>query len=97
MDSLPVLGGGLNHRRWRQRIRALRDFVDELTVCAHSDDGLVSATVSGRGELLALTLDPRVYRASDSRLLAELIMNTVRDATDRVQARIAAEFSGRRS
>jgi DNA-binding protein YbaB len=97
VDPLPVLGAGLDHRRWRDRIRALRDLVDELTVCAYSDDGLVSATVSGRGELLALTLDPRVYRASDSRRLAESIMNTVRDATDQVRTRIAAEFGGRRS
>ena len=97
VDSLPVLGAGLDHRRWRDRIRALRNFVDEVTVCAHSDDGLVSATVSGRGELLAVTLDPRVYRASDSRRLAESILNTARNATDQVQARIAAEFREGRS
>ncbi|SDZ54172.1 Conserved DNA-binding protein YbaB [Saccharopolyspora shandongensis] len=61
----------------------IRDFRDELAamrVTADSADGLVSATVSGRGELVELHIDPRVFRAPDSRRLAEQIVGTIRFA-----------------
>ena len=43
---------------------------------------LVTATVDGRGGLIGLELDTRVYRRSDSRWLSETITTTARDAMD---------------
>jgi DNA-binding protein YbaB len=91
-DSRPTIGEGIDWRLWRGRLVALRDKIGAATARAESDDGLISATVGGRGELLALTLDPRVFRVTDSRLLAERITRTVRGAVDQVRARVAADF-----
>ncbi|MFC4120095.1 YbaB/EbfC family nucleoid-associated protein [Nonomuraea zeae] len=45
-----------------------------------SADGLVSATVSVRGDLIRLDLDPRVFRRPDARGLADAITDTVQRA-----------------
>jgi DNA-binding protein YbaB len=90
-DVLPVIGEGLDMRVWRRRLVALRERASRVTATAESEDGLIVATVSGPGRLVDLRLDPRVYRASDSRRLAEQITGVVREATTRAHARIVAE------
>ncbi|MGW2158459.1 YbaB/EbfC family nucleoid-associated protein [Nonomuraea sp. NPDC001699] len=52
-----------------------------IRVTEKSDDGLVSATVSVRGELIRLDLDPRLYRRPNARGLADSITDTIRRAT----------------
>ncbi|GGT04945.1 YbaB/EbfC family nucleoid-associated protein [Nonomuraea spiralis] len=52
-----------------------------IQVTEKSADGLVSATVSVRGELIRLDLDPRLYRRPDARGLADAITDTIRRAT----------------
>lgn len=99
--SPPTIAEGIDWRVWRGRLVALQEQVGAATASAESDDGLITATVGGRGELLALTLDPRVFRVADSRLLAARITRTVRDAVEQVRARVAADFddilAGRRT
>lgn len=84
MESLP---GGLTGRlaeyeRIGEQVRALRDGIVEVRATAYSDDGLITAVVGGRGNLLELELDPRIYRDQDARALADAIRATVRDAEE---------------
>jgi DNA-binding protein YbaB len=82
MDPLPAeLPDGLaDHVRLAETLREVRDRIDAVTATAYSPDGLVAATVDGRGELTALDLDPRIYRDQDSAALADAITGTVRAA-----------------
>ncbi len=57
-------------------------------VTGHSGGGLVSATLSGDGQLKALVIDPSVVDPSDVETLADLIIAAVRDAS-----RSAAELA----
>lgn len=93
VDPPPVMGEGLDLRAWRGRLLALRERIPGVTATAESDDGLIIATVGGMGRLLDLRIDVRVYRASDSRRLAERITGVVREATRVARARIAAEMA----
>ncbi|GAA2826975.1 YbaB/EbfC family nucleoid-associated protein [Crossiella cryophila] len=92
-DSRPVIGAGLDDELWRHRLTALRERVRTATATADSADGLFAATVSGRGELLDLWLDQRIYRTSDARRLAEGITGTVRAAIEAVRADIRADLT----
>lgn len=87
----PVIGG-VDYERFRRRVVALRDQARELRESAESDDGLVTVTVGGHGELLDLALDPRVFRESHASELAATILSTVRRATARVGERYSAIF-----
>jgi DNA-binding protein YbaB len=70
-------------RRYEQlaeQVIAMRDGLTSVRATEYSADGLITAVVGGRGELLELELDPRVYRELATDALAESIMDTVRAA-----------------
>jgi DNA-binding protein YbaB len=67
-------------RHLRSGLRTVQDQLADVRATAESDDGLITATVGGRGELLTLDLDPRIYRTPDSRALATAITTTIRRA-----------------
>jgi DNA-binding protein YbaB len=71
----------IDYAAFRRYVTALRDRTRDLVETADSDDGLITATVSGRGTLLDLTLDPRALRDRDTNELAADILATVRRAT----------------
>ncbi|PRZ41762.1 DNA-binding protein YbaB [Antricoccus suffuscus] len=51
-----------------------------VSITKKSKDGLITVTVSARGELEKLELDPRIYRRPDSRELAESIVEVTQAA-----------------
>ncbi len=63
-----------------------------VQVTETSADGLVSATVGPRGDLVRLDIDPRVYRRPDSRHLADTITETVGRAAARARERVVEIF-----
>lgn len=82
MDAAPdAVRGRLAEYEWlAEQVRAMSDGIDEVRGTAHSDDELVTAVVSGRGLLLELELDSRVFREQDADGLAATIVATVREA-----------------
>jgi DNA-binding protein YbaB len=76
----------------RASLLSLRDLMDGGEESAVSSDGLVVATVGGRGELTDLDLDARALRHGDSRWLSESVVATARVATDTLFARLRREL-----
>jgi DNA-binding protein YbaB len=102
MDAPPggVAARLAEYERLAEDVRAMRDGLDRIRAAAYSPDGLVSVTVGGRGELLDLTLDPRIYRDQDAGALAGTITETVRDAVakaERAAVRITERLVGDRT
>jgi DNA-binding protein YbaB len=85
----PVLGTE-DLRHLRDGLRSVQTWLADVTETAESDDGLIHATVNGRGDLLDLTLDPRIYRTPDSRALATAITATILRAKEQAADRAAA-------
>jgi DNA-binding protein YbaB len=94
MDALPdeLRGSLVEYERIAEQVRAMRDGIEGIRATTHSDDGLVTAVVGGRGELLELELDPRVFREQDAAGLAETILAVVRDAEQEAE-RDAVRFA----
>lgn len=81
--SATELSGRLaEYARIADQVRSMRDGIDDIRATAYSADGLVTVVVGGRGEVLELELDPRVYRDADPTLLAESIVATIREAAE---------------
>ncbi|HSK26819.1 MAG TPA: YbaB/EbfC family nucleoid-associated protein [Jiangellales bacterium] len=55
--------------------------------------GLVTATVTGTGDLVALEISPQAVDPSDTETLADLVVAAVRDAAESAQ-RLAADRLG---
>jgi DNA-binding protein YbaB len=79
MSQFDHMRSGMNEMQ--QKLRA-------VNATATSKDGLVTASVGPRGQLLRLELDPRIYRRPNSRELATTITETVQDATRKAMAEV---------
>jgi DNA-binding protein YbaB len=80
-STTELTGRLAEYGRLAERVRAVRDGIDEVRGTGYSDDGLVTAVVGGRGELVELELDPRIYRDRDATALAAKIVAAVGEAT----------------
>jgi DNA-binding YbaB/EbfC family protein len=80
-------------QRMQQQLMAAEEQLADAEVEGTAGGGLVTATVSGTGELLDLVIDPKAIDPDDTESLADLILAAVRDATNNASA-LAAETMG---
>ncbi|WP_182559798.1 YbaB/EbfC family nucleoid-associated protein [Microlunatus kandeliicorticis] len=74
-----------------QLVQAQQELAEtELTGSAGG--GLVTATISGTGELLNVTIAPQACDPEDTESLADLVVAAVRDANTKQQAVAAAKM-----
>jgi DNA-binding protein YbaB len=78
------------YRRSREQLTSVRRSLRALTASESSPDGLVTATVDGRGSLTALVITEQAYRTHRPTELAALIVDASRSAAAAV-GRSAAE------
>lgn len=69
-------------RRMASDVTTTQKKMLRITATVRSADGLVTATVGPRGHLIELELDPKIYQRPNSKLLAQTILQTVREAVE---------------
>jgi nucleoid-associated protein EbfC len=64
----------------------------EMQIEGSAGGDLVTATVTGSGELVGLVIKPEAVDPDDTETLADLIVAAVRDATNKAQAVAASKL-----
>jgi len=77
----------------QERLMAAQHDLEDARIEGTSAGGVVHATVTGTGELLALRIDSSVCDPDDTETLADLVVAAVRNAVDNAH-RQAAETMG---
>jgi DNA-binding YbaB/EbfC family protein len=77
----------------QQQLFTAQQELAETQVEGSAGGDLVTATVTGAGELVGLTIKPEAVDADDTETLADLVLAAVRDATTRAQALAAAKLA----
>lgn len=72
-------------QKMQQQMMQAQAELAEAEVTGTAGGGLVTATVSGVGELTALDIDPKAVDPEDVETLADLIVAAVRDAATNAQ------------
>jgi DNA-binding YbaB/EbfC family protein len=67
-------------QRMQESLMSAQQELADSEVSGTAGGGLVTATVSGAGELKSLTIDPKVVDPEDVETLADLVVAAVRDA-----------------
>lgn len=80
-------------QQMQQQLMAAQAEIAQEEVTGQAGGGLVVATVKGTGELVGLTIDPKVVDADDVETLQDLIIGAVADAAKSASA-VAAEKLG---
>ncbi|MBP0455504.1 MULTISPECIES: YbaB/EbfC family nucleoid-associated protein [unclassified Kitasatospora] len=80
-------------QKMQQDLAQAQQELAEAKVNGSAGGGLVEATVTGAGELVALTIAPAAVDPEDTETLADLILAAVRDANQTAQ-KMQAERMG---
>lgn len=83
-----------DYQRLRSGMDELQQRLAALRVTARSADGLVTATVGPRGQLVALDLDRGAYRAMPPGELADLIVAVTASAAAQVATEVQQLMTG---
>src|SRR6059058_2320879 len=75
-------------QQMQQQLMAAQAELAETEVEGSAGGGLVSAKMTGSGELLSLTIDPKAVDPDDVETLQDLVVAAVRDA-----ARVASDLT----
>ena len=74
------------------RMTQIQEELQRATVSGSAGGGMVSAEVSGTGEIQRVKIDPSVVSAADVEMLEDLIVVAVSEAQKRAQAHAADEM-----
>jgi DNA-binding YbaB/EbfC family protein len=72
-------------QKMQEELAKAQQELAETKVNGTAGGGLVEATVTGAGELVALTIAPAAVDPDDTETLADLVLAAVRDATATAQ------------
>ena len=96
--GMPGMGGGMNMNMIKQAQKMQQDMMkmqEELQskeYTAAAGGGVVSATVSGKRELVSLTIDPEAVDPEDVEMLQDLIVAAVNEAIRASEADAASSM-----
>jgi hypothetical protein len=71
-------------QQMQQQLMSAQQELADSEVTGSAGGGLVTAVMSGGGELKSLTIDPKVVDPDDVETLADLVVAAVRDANTQV-------------
>lgn len=80
-------------QRMQERMAALDEEMAQTTVEGRSGGGAVTATASGKGELLKLRIDPKAVDPTDVGMLEDLVLAAVNDARGKAQELMASRMN----
>ncbi len=80
-------------QQMQQQLLAAKDDLAATHVTGTAANGLVTATVTGTGELVGLDIKPEAVDPDDVETLADMVVAAVRDATDNA-SQLASERMG---
>ena len=75
------------------RMQEFQANLGNLSVEGRSGGGLVTVTLSGKGELRGLKIDPSLYKEDSVEILEDLIVTAHNDAKQKVEAEIQEKMS----
>lgn len=76
----------------QQQLLNAQQELAEAKITGSAGGDLVTATITGAGELIGLQIKPEAVDADDTETLADLVIAAVRDASSKSQALAAAKL-----
>lgn len=73
----------------QERMASLQEEVGAIEVTGTSGGGLVSVTLSGKGDLRSLKIDPSLVKPEEAEILEDLILAAHADAKGKAEAALA--------
>ncbi|MFC4606028.1 YbaB/EbfC family nucleoid-associated protein [Rhodococcus kronopolitis] len=79
-------------QQMQQQLMAAQAEIAKEEVTGQAGGGLVTATVRGTGEVVALAIDPKVVDPDDVETLQDLVIGAIADASTKAQSLAAGKL-----
>lgn len=80
-------------QQMQQQMMEMQQKMQEITVEGQSGAGMVKVTITGKGELQRLQIDPSLVNKEEIDVLEDLIVAAFNDAKQKADAQMAEEMS----
>jgi nucleoid-associated protein EbfC len=80
-------------QQMQERMAELQARLDQTEVTGQAGGGMVQATLTGKGELRRLKIDPSLLSPSEVTVLEDLVVAAVNDARRHVEQMVSEEMS----
>jgi len=70
-----------------------QEALEQITVVGEAGTGLVKATATAKGDLVALDIDPTIFDPNEKEVVEDLILAAIKDAQARAAARMQDEMA----
>jgi DNA-binding YbaB/EbfC family protein len=80
-------------QQMQAKMTELQARLGEMEASGQSGGGMVHATLSGKGELRRIKIDPALAKPDEIEVLEDLVVAAVNDARQRADAMVAEEMS----
>jgi len=77
----------------QSKMAEMQTALDQIEVTGQSGGGLVSVTVSGKGEMKKVKIDPKLADPNEVEVLEDLIVAAAKDAKSKADAQTAEQMS----
>jgi hypothetical protein len=81
-------------QQMQQEMARVQSELEAATVDGSAGGGVVTATVTGKGELVTVTIDPSAVDPADVEMLQDLVLSAVNEAARKVEATIQEKVGG---
>lgn len=79
-------------QQMQQNMQEMQERLEAMEIQGEAGAGLVKLTLSGKGELRAVSIDPKLLDPNDAEMLQDLIVAAHRDAKARLETVAADEM-----
>jgi len=87
------LGGMMKQvQEMQERMQRMQEELAETRVMGTAGGGMVSITLTGKGEMTAVEIDPSLLREEEKEILEDLVMAAHNDARARMEALVAEKM-----
>ena len=95
--GFPGMGGNMNNmmkqvQKMQKEMAKLQEEVEQRTVEASAGGGAVTVVVSGKKEIISITIKPEVIDPDDAEMLEDLITAAVNEALRQADEMISKEM-----
>ena len=74
------------------KMQELQEQLHSMTVTGESGAGLVKATATAKGELIALDIDPSIFNPDEKEVVEDLILAAIKDAQSKASDKAQEEM-----
>lgn len=87
-DILGLMG---KVKEMQAKMQEMQDGLADMSLAGQSGGGLVKVTLSGKGEMKSLSIDPSLLKPDEAEILEDLILAAHNDAKSKAEEAVAAK------